>query len=292
MNVGVVGLGLMGSPIAARLAMRGHRVLVNSRRRESAEEAVAAGAEWAELPELVAGSDIVLTMLPRGEDVALNLLGDPELFASGARLVVDMSTVGPAWARQIGGALAERDVAFADAPVSGGPAGAAAGSLAIMVGANEQVFVQLEPLLAELGSPRRMGEIGAGQATKLVNQVLIGGVMSGIADATALAAQQGLDAAAVLGAVHGGFAGSALLEWAWPRVAAGDMRPGFKVAHFVKDLELALGTAAASGLTLALTSGVRDAYLSLGPTGAELGTQALARYTTTADSAASADTAR
>lgn len=268
MRIGVVGLGLMGVPIAARLVAAGHDVAVTSRRRPAEYP-----GDWVDgVPEL-GGRDLVITMLPGGPDV----LGVVEqLQESPPTVIVDMSTIGPEWARRVSALLG--DDGFVDAPVSGGPAGAATGTLAIMAGGTEAALATARGALEALGSVHHLGPVGAGQSAKLVNQVLLAGIMSGIADGFALAEAAGLDPVAVHAAVGGGMAGGRLLDFAWPRIAGGDDAPGFKISHFVKDLDLALADGETSGADLPLTARVRDAYATLLPGHASDGTQALIHY--------------
>jgi 3-hydroxyisobutyrate dehydrogenase-like beta-hydroxyacid dehydrogenase len=195
---------------------------------------------------------------------------------AGGQVVVDMSTIGPLATDAIRQLVAARGCSLVDAPVSGGPPGAAAGTLAIMAGGDPADFALVEPILGHLGTPRLLGPVGSGQKTKLVNQVLIGGIMGGLAEAFALASSQGLDLDATYRVASGGMAASSLLTWAWPRLIDGDLAPGFKISHLIKDLDLALGAARHEGLDLEATKTIVDGYhRAATAVGGDKGTQAL-----------------
>jgi 3-hydroxyisobutyrate dehydrogenase-like beta-hydroxyacid dehydrogenase len=285
--IGFVGLGLMGTPMASRLSVAGHRVAVTSRRHDPANAALAAGAEWVDRPAELAGCDAVITMLPAAVDVDQVLFGAGGLFDGDPvhALVVDMSTIGPAAASRLAAETVARGGRFADAPVSGGPPAAAAGTLAIMVGAGHSDYAQLEPVLSELGRPQRVGSVGSGQTAKLANQALIAGIMGGIADAFSLASSRGLSAADLHGAVSRGFGGSPLLDFVSSRLAEHDDAPGFKIAHMLKDLDLVAEAAAGSGADTRVAALVGKLFRELGDEALPLGTQRLAssRITTTLD---------
>ncbi len=274
MRVGLVGLGLMGMPMARRLSESGLDLTVTSRRRPADE----VPGRWADSAAELRDRDVVVTMLPAGADVQSAV----EVLLSGARpsVVVDMSTIGPDWARRIAARCAEEGVGFVDAPVSGGPGGAASGTLTIMAGGSAEHVAAALPALEPLGAVHHLGGVGAGQSVKLINQVMLAGIMAGIADGFALAGAVGLDVTQVHAAVGGGMAGGRLLAFAGPRLARDDLEPGFTIAHFVKDLDLALAEADSLDLPLDLTTRVRDAYASLLPGLADRGTQALIRYHT------------
>lgn len=276
-RVGLIGLGLMGTPMAVRLVEAGHDVAVTSRRHDPRNAAVVAGAQWHDSPSDLADREIVVTMLPEASDVDHVLFGAEGLFSgtSGPGIVVDMSTIGPDAAARIAAEVVARGARFADAPVSGGPAGAASGSLAIMVGAGPTDFERLAPLLSVLGTPRRLGPVSSGQTAKLANQALIAGIMGGIADAFSLATGRGLSISDLHEAVRVGFGGSPLLDFVAGRVAVGDDAPGFKIAHMTKDLDLVAEAADASASDARVAALVRRLFDELGPDARPLGTQRL-----------------
>lgn len=277
MKLGWIGTGLMGEPMATRLLDAGHDVVVTTRRPESARRLLGAGAEWAADPgACAAGMDAVFLMLPDPQTVLAAAEDVIEGLPSGA-VVVDMSTSGTATAEALASAASARGAEALDAPVSGGPAGARTGSLAIMVGGASEAFDRVRPALDAMGSPVRFGPTGAGQRAKLVNQVLIAGTMAGVAEAFTLAQSNGLATDEFLEMARGGMAGSALLDFAWPRLMADDLAPGFKVSHFIKDLSLVVDEAARADHQLPITALVRELYQEAAENlGADVGTQALA----------------
>lgn len=276
MKIGWIGTGIMGLPMATRLLEAGHDLVVHTRTKERASSLLSAGAAWAPGPaETATGCDAVFTMLSYPRDVERAYLGDCGLLTAcpAGALAIDMSTSSPDLAKRIATSAREREVVTLDAPVSGGPVGAQTGQLSIMVGGDEEGFHRAEPLLGVLGATVvRHGPPGAGQSAKLVNQVLIAGVMAGLAEAYAVVGELGLDPELIFNSVRGGAAGSFLLEWAWPRLVEGDMTPGFKVEHFLKDLGLARAEAAAAGLDLPVTELVAGMYRRVP---GDRGTQAL-----------------
>lgn len=282
MRIGFVGLGLMGRPMAARLLAAGHDVTVTSRRRTSAAELESAGAAWADDPAAgAAGHDLVILMLPDVATVERVALGPDGVVAAQPppRVLIDMSTTAPELTERIATRCAELGIAALDAPVSGGPAGAEAGTLSIMVGGDAQAYASVEPVLTALGTPRLIGPVGAGQRTKLVNQLLIAGIASGIAEGWALSQRLGLDPEVVQSVVSGGLGASPLLSFMWPQLAARDFSPGFKIDQMIKDLNLALAEAERHGIDLQSGRGTVRRYQWLSEQGnGELGTQALALH--------------
>jgi 3-hydroxyisobutyrate dehydrogenase len=280
MRVGVIGLGIMGAPMARNLLRAGHAVHVLSRTRAKVEALVAEGAESAASPAaLAAVVDAVVSSLPDGPDVEAVVQG-PDGVLAGARaglLVVDTSTIAPAVARALAARAAERGVAFLDAPVSGGDKGAIAGTLSIMVGGDRDAFARAEPVFAAIGRQATyMGGPGQGQMTKLVNQVVGATTLAAVAEGLLLAARAGLDPDAVIQAVGGGAATSWMLANLGPRMQRGDHAPGFMVRLQQKDLRLALGAAAALGVPLPATALVHQLFTAVeAHGGGELGTQAL-----------------
>ena len=282
MKIGFIGLGLMGEPMATRLVAAGHELTVTSRRRQSATELEALGAVWAADPSACADDrDVVILMLPDVATVEQVVLGGDGIIAAGRPpgTVVDMSTTSPELSERIAARLAEIGVAALDGPVSGGPAGARGGTLSIMVGGDAEAYAAAEPVLLVLGTPRLIGAAGAGQRTKLLNQLLIAGIASGIAEAWALSQRLGLDPETVRSVVSGGLGASPLLSFMWPRLMAGDFAPGFKIDQMIKDLSLALDEATLHGIDLQAATGTLRRYQWLSGQGdGALGTQALALH--------------
>lgn len=280
MRVGVIGLGIMGAPMAQNLLRAGHTVTVYGRTRTRVDPLVAAGAVAAESPAAVARAvEAVVTMLPDGPDVEAVVCGPDGVLAGAAPglLVVDMSTIAPATARVLAARAAAAGVAFLDAPVSGGEQGAVAGTLSIMVGGDADAFARAAPIFAALGKQAtHMGGPGQGQATKLVNQVVGAGTLAAVAEGVLLAARAGLDPAAVVRALSGGAATSWMLTEQAPRMQRRDFAPGFMVRLQQKDLRLALAAGADAGAPLPLTALVHELFAAVEAAGGgALGTQAI-----------------
>jgi 3-hydroxyisobutyrate dehydrogenase len=252
--LGWIGTGLMGASMCGHLMQAGHPMTVFTRTRQRAEPLLARGARWAETPRAVgAAADVVFVMVGTPADVREVVLGADGVLA-GARAgaaLVDMTTSEPALAREIEAAARRKDVGALDAPVSGGDVGAREARLSIMVGGEPAVFERVRPLLAHLGRTIVLqGPAGAGQHTKMVNQTLIATGMIGVCEALLYAHRAGLDLARVLESVSGGAAGSWSLTNYAPRMLRGDFAPGFAVAHFLKDLGIALAEARRMRLAL------------------------------------------
>jgi 2-hydroxy-3-oxopropionate reductase len=280
MRVGVVGLGIMGAPMARNLLRAGHAVVVHSRTRARVDALVADGASPATSPAEVARAvEAVITMLPDTPDVELVIAG-PEGVLAGARpglLAIDMSTISPDAARALAARAAEKQVALLDAPVSGGEQGAIAGTLSIMVGGDAAAFARAEPIFAALGkAATHMGGPGQGQMTKLVNQVVGAATLAAVAEGTVLAERAGLDPEAWVRAVSGGAASSWMVANLAPRMQRRDFAPGFMVRLQQKDLRLALAAAGRLGVPLPITALVHQLFAAVeAQGGGERGTQAL-----------------
>jgi len=232
--VGFIGLGIMGQPMARNLLKAGFGLAVHTRTRHKADGLLTEGALWAESPAAVAlQAPMVITMVPDSPDVEQVVLG-PQGVIEGARpgsVVIDMSTISPRVERAIAQQLATRGVAYMDAPVSGGSWGAIQGTLAIMVGGEEDAFRRVLPIFEAMGkSITYMGPSGAGQVTKLVNQILVAVTLSGVAEALVFGAKAGADLLKTIEAVKGGAAGSWQLANLGPRIVKGDFAPGFMIA--------------------------------------------------------------
>jgi 3-hydroxyisobutyrate dehydrogenase-like beta-hydroxyacid dehydrogenase len=250
MRVGFLGTGIMGEPMARRLAEAGHQVRAWNRTRAKAERLVA--AEATDTPDkAVRGADVAVCMLSSGP-VCDEVLLDGGVLAAmqpGSTLVV-MSSIPVQTAQAQASRAAARGVDYLDAPVSGGEKGAVEGTLAIMVGGDEDVFDRMRPLFEALGRPTRVGPAGTGELAKLANQLIVGGTIAVVAEALLLAERGGADPARVRAALLGGFAGSPILQLHGARMISGDFRPGGPAKHQVKDTGTAV--ALARGLDLDL----------------------------------------
>jgi 3-hydroxyisobutyrate dehydrogenase len=253
-KIGWIGTGVMGRPLCQHLLAAGHELLVFSRTRARAEPLLAAGAHWAESPQAVAArAEVVFTMVGLPADVREVVLGPSGVLAGAqAGLVLcDLSTSEPSLAREIAARAASHGVAALDAPVSGGDVGARNATLSIMVGGEAAVLERVRPLLERLGRTIvHQGPAGAGQHTKMVNQILIATNMIGVCEALLYAHRAGLDPRRVLESVGGGAAASWSLTNLAPRMLARDFEPGFLVEHFLKDMGIALAEARRMNLAL------------------------------------------
>ena len=246
-RIGFVGLGIMGRPMVKNLLAAGYDVCVWNRSRPGIDECVAAGASEAASPAAVAAAcDVFISMVTDSPDVEAVITGPGgaiEGLAAGA-LVIDMSTISPAVTRDIAARLADKGVAMLDAPVSGGDAGAIAGTLSIMIGGAAADVERARPVFEVLGKTiTHVGPIGAGQTVKLCNQVAIAGCLDGVCEALTLAQKSGVDPARMLDAISAGAAGSWQMSNLGPRIIDRDFAPGFMVRLLQKDLRLALGAA-------------------------------------------------
>jgi 3-hydroxyisobutyrate dehydrogenase len=266
-RIGFIGLGIMGSGMAANVLRAGFPLTVWNRTHTKTELLAAAGASAARSPaELAAASDIIITCVSDTLDVEAIILGQ-EGVVQGARpgsLVIDMSTISPASTRQIAGKLAGQGVDMLDAPVSGGSEGAARGTLSIMVGGEAAALQRAMPVLQAMGKRiTHVGPHGAGQTVKLVNQVMVVGNCLAMAEGLLLAQAGGVDLNKALEAVSGGAAGSWMLSNRGPQILARDWRPGFTIALQQKDLRLVLEAADQQGVPLPGTALIFQLYRTL-----------------------------
>jgi len=254
LNVGFIGLGIMGKPMALNLIKGGYSLWVYSRRLESMAPLTAAGAHACASPEEVArGADITFIMVSDTQDVEQVILG-PKGVLSGARpgaIVVDMSTISPVATRSLAARLMDHGIEMLDAPVSGGETGAVNGALSLMVGGKPEVFTRVKPLFERMGTKIvHIGPNGAGQAAKACNQIVVSLTIEGVAEAITFARKNGVDPGRVREALLGGFANSRILEVHGQRMLDHDFRPGFKVRLHQKDLRIVMETAHQMGIAL------------------------------------------
>jgi 2-hydroxy-3-oxopropionate reductase len=254
MNIGFIGLGLMGRPMALHLAKAGHTLHLWARRPASLEPFKDVDARLhVSAAEVAQHAEVVFTMVADAPDVQAVTLGEDGI-ASGAKpglIVVDMSTINPNAAREIGAALAARSIDFLDAPVSGGEVGAINASLTIMVGGKAAAFEKVLPLFEKLGkSITLIGASGAGQVAKACNQILTGVGVLAVAEAFNFAAKNDVDVSKVREALMGGFAYSRILENHGQRMLDRNFKPGFKAWMHQKDLRIVMEEAHRMGLML------------------------------------------
>ncbi len=253
-TIGFIGLGTMGRLMAARLLQAGHTVRVHDVVPASVEGLVAQGAVNAgSVAGAAEGADAVVLMLPDTPDVEAVARGLDGLLAHppAGRLVIDMSTIAAAAARNLAAAFAEKGVALLDAPVSGGPQGAETGALSIMVGGDAEAFAKAQPILSAMGTTiRHVGAAGAGQTVKACNQLICAMNLQAICEALALGRANGVDLPLLREVLQGGAAGSWMLQNLGPKMIAGDPSAGFRIDLKLKDLRLAGEMAFAAGLPL------------------------------------------
>ena len=281
--VGFIGTGVMGKSIAGHLLTAGFPVVVYTRTKEKANELLDRGATWAQTPkELAQTANVIFTMVGLPTDVEEVYFGENGLLENAKKntYLIDMTTSTPSLAINIYQAAKEKDLRTLDAPVSGGDIGAKEGKLSIMVGGDEADFQAIVPLLQKFGTNIvYQGGAGAGQHTKMCNQITIASNMIGVSEALVYAKNAGLDPEKVLKSISSGAAGSWSLSNLGPRMISGDFEPGFYIKHFIKDMNIALQEAEAMGIETPGLSLAKSLYDKLAQQGEEnSGTQALYKY--------------
>jgi len=278
-RIGFIGLGIMGKPMCANLLKAGFPLTVWNRSRPAIDAVVGYGAAAGESPaDVAARSDVIITMVTDSPDVQEVVLGENGVLhgARAGSVVVDMTTMSPAVTREIAATLAERGVDMLDAPVSGGDVGAKNGTLSIMVGGRAEVFERCRPVFEAMGKNiLHIGPHGAGQTTKLCNQIAVAVNMLAGCEAIMLAAKSGIDPKKMLGAISAGAAGSWMLSNLAPRIVDGDFAPGFMIRLAQKDLRLVLEAADQLDLPLPGTALMNQVWRAVeAEGGGDLGTQA------------------
>jgi 2-hydroxy-3-oxopropionate reductase len=266
MVIGFIGLGIMGRPMAKNLIKAGYKLIVYDKFAKP-DDVIALGAEKASSnKETASKSDVIITMLPNSPHVKEAILGPSgviEGIKSGS-IVVDMSSIAPAASQEVGTALKAKGVSFLDAPVSGGEPKAIDGTLAIMVGCEKQVFDTVKPILEKMGSSVVLvGDIGAGNVTKLANQIIVALNIAAVSEAFTLATKAGVNPVSVFDAIKGGLAGSTVMNAKVPMILDGNFKPGFRIELHIKDLQNALDTAHDLGAPIPLTASVMETLQAL-----------------------------
>jgi 3-hydroxyisobutyrate dehydrogenase len=279
-TIAFIGTGVMGRSMAGHLLNAGYPVNVYNRTKSKTDDLVAAGANWCDSPgAAAAGAKIIITIVGFPKDVEEVYLSADGILANAqsGSLVIDMTTSSPALAKQIAAAAKEKGIGALDAPVSGGDLGAKEARLSIMVGGAQEDFDRALPAFEIMGKNIQLqGEAGAGQYTKMVNQIAIAAGMLGITEAMAYAKKSGLDPFHVLKSIETGAAGSWSLSNLSPRALKSDFAPGFFVKHFIKDMRIAIESADEMGLELPGLKLAKSLYDKLAAQGGEdNGTQAL-----------------
>ena len=266
MKVAFIGMGTMGAPMALNILKAGHDVTVNNRTRERELPVADAGAQRAASPrEACQEAEIIITCVSDTPDVEEIILGENGVVhgAQSGAIVIDMSTISPTATCRIAEALGEKGVKMLDAPVSGGSEGAQKGTLSIMVGGNAADLEKAEPVLQAMGNITHIGEIGAGQMTKAINQIVVAGTYWSVAEGIALGLKAGLDMEKVVQAVGGGAAGSWAMVNRSENMIKNNYPLGFKVQLHRKDLNIALNVARELGVTLPVSAYVEQVETGL-----------------------------
>ncbi|WP_094604537.1 2-hydroxy-3-oxopropionate reductase [Sporomusa silvacetica DSM 10669] len=267
MKIGFIGLGIMGKPMSKNLLKAGYELVVMDRNQKAVDEVVAAGAKAVATPKEVAQqTDIIVTMLPNSPHVKEVVLGENGVIegAKKGAIVADMSSIAPLVSRELAQKLAEKGVEMLDAPVSGGEPKAVDGTISVMVGGKQEVFDKCYPVLkAMAGSVVRTGDVGAGNITKLANQIIVALNIAAVSEALVLASKAGVEPELVYQAIRGGLAGSTVLDAKAPMMMDRNFKPGFRINLHIKDLNNVLETSHEVGVPLPLTSAVMEMMQSL-----------------------------
>jgi 2-hydroxy-3-oxopropionate reductase len=267
MDIGFIGLGIMGKPMAKNLLKAGHKLVVYDILDAPVKELAEAGATAGTSSKDVASrSELIITMLPNSPHVKEAVLGKNGVI-EGARpgsVLVDMSSIAPLVSREVAAELARKGIEMLDAPVSGGEPKAIDGTLAIMVGGKDAAFEKVKGVLLKMGASAVLcGDIGAGNVTKLANQIIVALNIAAMSEAFVLAVKSGVQPERVFDAIKGGLAGSVVLNAKAPMVLEGNYRPGFRIELHMKDLQNALDTAHEIGVHVPLTSQVMEMMQAL-----------------------------
>jgi 2-hydroxy-3-oxopropionate reductase len=266
-KIGFIGLGIMGKPMSKNLLKAGYEVIALDTHKRNIDEVVAAGAKAAASPKAVAEQvEIVITMLPNSPQVRQVVLGEKGVMegAKAGSILIDMSSIAPLVSRQIAERLAAQGVEMLDAPVSGGQPKAIDGTLSVMVGGKKEIFDKCYDVMkAMAASVVLTGDIGAGNVTKLANQIIVAINIAAMSEALVLASKAGVEPELVYQAIRGGLAGSTVLEAKAPLVMDRKFNPGFRVNLHIKDLANVLDTSHELGVPLPLTAAVMEMLLTL-----------------------------
>ena len=271
-NIGFIGLGIMGKPMAKNLLKAGKSLVVYDIVPAAVEELFSEGAQKGTSPKDVAErSDMVITMLPNSPHVKEAVCGEKGILegAKKGQIIVDMSSIAPLVSRELGALLAEKGAEMLDAPVSGGQEKAEKGTLAIMVGGSEASYEKVKDILAFMGKSTLVGDLGAGQTTKLVNQSIVAVNIAAVAEGMAFAKKAGVDPEKVFNAIRGGLAGSQCMEDKAPRMFEGRYNPGFRINLHIKDLNNVLETSRSLHVSMPLTAQLMEMFQNLAADGHE-----------------------
>jgi 2-hydroxy-3-oxopropionate reductase len=263
MNIGFIGLGIMGKPMAAQLIKGGHTLFLNTRSSVPEELTKAGGTACASPKEVAQKADIIITMVPDTPDVEEVLFGKDGVAKglSKGKVVVDMSSISPIDTKAFADKIRKLGAEYVDAPVSGGQVGAENATLTIMVGAADKTFEQVKPLFELMGKNITLvGDVGAGQTCKVANQIIVALNIEAVGEALLFASKAGVDPAKVRQALMGGFASSKVLEVHGERMIKRTFNPGFRIELHQKDLNLALSSARALKMSLPNTATAQELF--------------------------------
>ncbi|MCM3788718.1 NAD(P)-dependent oxidoreductase [Domibacillus indicus] len=279
-TVGFIGTGVMGKSMAGHLMKAGYPVVVYNRTKARAQELLDAGAVWKDTPaEVAQAADVIITIVGYPSDVEAVYLGEDGILSNAkpGSYAIDMTTSSPLLAEKLYEEGKKKDIHVLDAPVSGGDVGAKNGTLTIMAGGDQADFDAVKPVLEAMGQNIILqGPAGAGQHTKMCNQIAIASNMMGVAEAIVYAEKAGLDPEQVLGSIGSGAAGSWSLANLAPRMIKGDFEPGFYIKHFIKDMNIAIESAEAMGMNTPGLTLAKSLYDKLSEQGHDdKGTQAI-----------------
>lgn len=262
MKIGFVGLGIMGKPMVRNLLKAGHDVVVYDVVAENVKLMVEAGAKAVDSSKAVAQEcKLIITMLPNSPHVKTVVMGENGILegAQAGTILIDMSSIAPLASKEISEACAKKNVRMLDAPVSGGEPKAIDGTMSIMVGGDKAVYEEVYDILMQMGgSAVYCGEIGAGNTTKLANQIIVALNIAAVSEAFMLATKAGVDPAKVFDAIKGGLAGSTVMNAKAPMMLNGNFKPGFRIDLHIKDLNNAIETGHGVGAPLPLTVLVQE----------------------------------
>lgn len=274
MKIGFIGLGIMGKPMAKNLIKAGYKLKVYDIVDAAVDEVVAAGAERGlNGADVAKDSDVVITMLPNSPHVKEAVLGKNGVLegAKPGTILVDMSSINPIASQEICAEVEKKGCFMLDAPVSGGEPKAIDGTLAIMVGGRQDIFYKVKDILGVMGSSVTLcGGIGAGNTTKLANQIIVAANIAALGEALVLGKKAGVDPEVIFKAIRGGLAGSAVMDAKAPMMIAGNFKPGFRINLHIKDLINAIDTGHSVGSPLPLTAMVMEMMQWLKASGFEM----------------------
>ncbi|MCL7747675.1 2-hydroxy-3-oxopropionate reductase [Halalkalibacter alkaliphilus] len=266
MKIGFIGLGIMGKPMAGHLIKNGYQTYLYDLNKEAVNELVELGGNaCASNKEVAESCDVIFTMLPAGKHVNQVLFSDEGLAKNGKpnTLIVDMSSISPEESKSFANGLQEYNMSFIDAPVSGGEPMAIEGKLSIMAGGKEEDYNKVLPLFETMGSNVvHVGGVGTGSATKLVNQIIVSINLAALSEASVFASKSGIDLNKMYEAIHGGLAGSAVMDAKMPKIIERDFEPGGRIEINYKDLGNVQSSANAIGVPLPVTNLVKEIFSS------------------------------